>query len=281
MPAMPKLPRYCLLFVLLGCPFLSAPAAPNIPPGEVTAFTVPLTPLQRRFIGGDHLANTDRALCVVAVPPGFDPARSWPVLIVSATSDPGYNSSRLWLKERYAETALAAGWVVIAADPPTPQPPMVDSPELRYTLAVAALEELERHWPSMRDWPLAFGGFSGGAKHSVFLAALFAKAGRPGTGLFLGGCNLDVSDDALNRFSPPRRVFQQTPVFISGGNSDDIATPVEQARVEASMRGNGFTRIRRESHAGGHVFHAPHLAEALKWIDSVRAGPPTSKPARK
>lgn len=270
---MTKFPRGCLLCVLLGSNLLPAPAAPNIPPGEVTAFTVPLTLPQRRFIGGGQPANTDRALCAVAVPPGFDPARTWPVLIVSATSDPGYNSSRLWLKERFAATALAAGWIVIAADPPTPQPPAVDTPELRYTLAVAALEELERHWPGLHDWPLAFGGFSGGAKHSVFLAALFARAGRPGTGLFLGGCNLDVADDALNRYAPPRKEFVRTPVFISGGNNDPVATPVEQARVEASMRGNGFGHIRRESYPGGHEFHAPHLATALKWLDSIRTTP--------
>jgi hypothetical protein len=267
------LARFVLLASLTAGSLLPASGAGEIPPGEVMAFTVPLTLSQRRYIGGGRVANTDRALCAVAVPPGFDPGRTWPVLLVSATSDPGYNSSRVWLKERFAETALAAGWVVVAADPPTPQPPAVDTPELRYTLLVAALEELERRWPALHDWPLAFGGFSGGSKHSVFIAALFAKAGRPGFGLFLGGCNANVGDDALSRFSPPRREFLRTPVFISGGDTDAVATPVEQARVEASMRGEGFVRVRRESYVGGHVFHAPHLAVALQWFDELRATP--------
>jgi hypothetical protein len=270
---MPRLPRSCLLLALLDCSFLPAPAAANIPPGQITAFTVMLTPAQRRFIGHDRLSQTDRALCAVAVPANFDPARSWPVLLVSATSDPRYNSSRLWLTERFAATALAAGWVVLAADPPTPQPPATDSPELRYTLLVAALEQLERQWPGLHDWPLAFGGFSGGSKHSVFLAALFARAGRPGTALFLGGCNDDVSSDAISRFAPPHGLFRQTAVFISGGSTDPVATPKEQARVEASMRGNGFTRLRRQSYPGGHEFHAPHLAAALQWFDELRATP--------
>jgi hypothetical protein len=273
---MSPLLRLCLSFVLLGVGSLAAEAT-GIKPGEVTAFTVPLTGLQQRFIGAAQSAGLDRALCVVAVPANFDPAKTWPVLIVSAPSDAGYNSSRIWLRDLYAGTALAAGWIVIAADPPVLQSPETDTPELRYTLAVAALEELEKQWRGIRDWPIAFGGFSGGAAHSVFLAALFAKAGRPGVGLFLGGCNADVSEDALNRFAPPRRVFRAMPVFLSGGNTDTFATPIEQARVEASLRDNGFTRIRRESFAGGHVFHAPHLAAALKWIDGVRAGAPSKR----
>lgn len=266
--------RVVLVALLMGTPVLPAFAGTEIRPGEVMAFTVPLTLSQRRYMGGGRVANTDQALCAVAVPPGFDPRRTWPVLLVSATSDPGYNSSRLWLKERFAETALAAGWIVVAADPPAPQPPAVDTPELRYTLLVAALEELEKQWPAIHDWPLAFGGFSGGSKHSVFIAALFAKAGRPGVGLFLGGCNANVGDDALSRFAPPRKPFLQTPIFISGGDTDPVATPVEQARVEASMRGEGFLRVRRESYAGGHVFYPAHLAVALKWFDELRAPPP-------
>lgn len=265
--------RRGFFFLLLGLGLLPALAGVEVRPGEITEFTVMLTTGQRRFIGGDRPARTDRALCVVAVPANFDSARPWPVLLVSSTSDPGYNSSRHWLRERYAATALAAGWVVIAADPPTPQPPVVDTPELRYTLLAAALDELTGQWPDLPAWPLAFGGFSGGSKHSVFLAAQFARAGRPVAGLFLGGCNSNVGPIAINRFSPPRQAFRQTPVFISGGTADAVATPVEQARVETSLRADGFTRVRRESYAGGHVFHTPHLAAALQWFEELRATP--------
>ncbi len=243
------------------------------PGGEAAGFIVALTPEQRRAIGRGRPAQTDRALCAVAVPVGFDPARPWPVLVVSSTSDPGYNSSRLWLRERYAATALAAGWVVLAADPPTPQPPALDTPELRFALVESALDALARDWPGARDWPLAFGGFSGGSKHSVFLAAQSARAGRVVAGLFLGGCNDDASTTALNLFSPPRRTFRRIPVFISGGDRDEVATPAGQARVEGSMHGNGFVQVRRETYAGGHEFHAPHLAVALRWFDGLRAGP--------
>lgn len=238
--------------------------------GEITEFAVDLSAAQRRAIAGGRLARTDRALCSVALPPGFDPARTWPILIVSSTSDPGYNSSRLWLRERYATAALAAGWVVLAADPPTPQPPNLDTPQLRYVLAHAALEELARTWPGFAEWPLAFAGFSGGSKHSVHLAAQFARHRRVAVGLFLGGCNEDVSALSMNIFSPPRRAFRGIPVFVSGGETDEIAPRAAQLNVVASLRGNGFAQVRYETYPAGHVFHTPHLAAALSWFDELR-----------
>lgn len=234
--------------------------------GEVTEFTVTLSLEDRRTIGRGQISRTDRALCAVALPRHFDPALNWPILVVSATSDPGYNSSRTWLRDRYADTALAAGWVVVAADPPTPQPPALDLPELRYVLARAALGHLARRWPGFAEWPLACGGFSGGSKHSVHVAAQAAREGRTVIGLFLGGCNEDISYTSINLHNPPRRIFRRVPVFISGGEGDRVAPPDSQVRVEASLRSNGFTRVRRESYPGVHEFHAPHLADALAWF---------------
>lgn len=273
---MPSVPRKtCLALLLALLTALAAPAidAADFRPGEITPFTVELTPEQRRTIGRGRTSRTDRALCAVGLPAGFDPARAWPILMVSSTSDPGFNSSRHWLAERYAATALAAGWIVLAADPPTPQPPALDAPQLRHTLAAAALAHLARTWPGFAEWPLACGGFSGGSKHSVHLAAQFARDRREIVGLFLGGCNEDVAPLALNLFSPPRRAFRQVPVFISGGDADPIAAPADQRQVAASLRGNGFARVRFESYPGGHEFYVPHLAAALAWFDELRADP--------
>lgn len=255
------------LLPVLAVVLVAAPAAAQeYVPGEVTEFEIPLSLGERRNIGRGNIARTDRALCAVAVPRDFDPGRTWPVLVVSATSDPGYNSSRLWLRERYADTALAAGWVVVAADPPTPQPPQVDSPELRYVLARAALNHLELTWPGIARWPLAFGGFSGGSKHSVNLAAQAVREGRLVIGLFLGGCNRDPSYTAVNHFSPPRQVFRRIPIFLSGGEGDRVATPADQRTVATSLRANGFGQVRYETYPGVHEFHPPHLADALAWF---------------
>ncbi|HYC71665.1 MAG TPA: hypothetical protein VEB66_10690 [Opitutaceae bacterium] len=245
-------------------------SATDFPLGAVTEFTVTLSLEQRRAIGRGQTSRTDRALCAIGLPAHFDPARPGSILVVSSTSDPGYNSSRAWLRERYAPAALAAGWIVIAADPPTPQPPTVDSPELRYGLVRAALDHLARIWPGSADWPLVCAGFSGGSKHSVHIAAQAARDGRNVIGLFLGGCNEDVSYTAFNLYAPPRRAFRRVPVFISGGEGDRIATPDAQAQVEASLRSNGFTRVRRESYPGVHEFHEPHLVAALEWFADLQ-----------
>lgn len=265
------------LAAIAACLVWSNVPAAELRAGDVTEFTVMLSADQRRTIGRGRPARIDRAVCVVGVPAGFDPGRPWPILVVSATSDPGYNSSCTWVRERFAGPALAAGWVVIAADPEVPQPPAIDGPELRYVLAAAALDHLARTWPGFAEWPVAFGGFSGGSKHSVHLAAQFARAGRVAVGLFLGGCNDDVSTVAMNLYSPPRRAFRRIPVFLSGGMADTVAAPAEQARTAGSLRGNGFRQVRHETYSGGHVFHPPHLATALAWFDELRASDRTSR----
>ncbi|HEV8689061.1 MAG TPA: hypothetical protein VGQ91_02100, partial [Ideonella sp.] len=84
---------------------------------EPTQLRIELPAEMRMLAGqGGRPSRVKEALVSVAWPPGFDAQREWPVLVVNATSDPGYNSSRA-LAAQYRASAAAAGWVVVAADP--------------------------------------------------------------------------------------------------------------------------------------------------------------------
>jgi hypothetical protein len=205
------------------------------------------------------------AKCAIAVPADFSPDRTWPVLLVSATSDPGYNSSRALLRQ-FAAPALRAGWIVVAADPPAPVAMAADTDPLRYALLAAALTRLQAEWPGFGAWPRAFGGFSGGAKRSGTLAAFSLLLGHPPIGVFQAGCNQATLRFALALPQLPRAPFLATPVFLSSGRRDRIATPAQMDDVQADLKSTGFHPLKLERFDGGHEVYAPHVEAALRWF---------------
>jgi dienelactone hydrolase len=257
----------------------AAEAANTYQPGATTEYSVKLPAylLDLAAGGPGKKPPATLALCAVAVPENFDPARPWPVLVVSATTgNRGAVSSRR-LMARFTAPALATGWVVVAADPDQPVAPEQDTNSLRYALCKAAIAVLALDWPGSEKWPVAFGGFSGGAKRSAWLAALSSLDRRQPIGVFQGGCNEPAMEDALENYRPERRSFLAIPVFLSSGDEDSIATPEQQEAVRAELTDSGFRRVRLETYPGGHEPNAAHITAALKWFsESVPA--PGKKP---
>jgi hypothetical protein len=238
-----------------------------IKPGEYTEFEAPLTPQLREFASSrKELCHTTAALAAVAVPPNFDPNRSWPVLFVSTTTNPAHNSSRRLLRT-FLEPALAAGWIVIAADPNSDGD--VDTDPLRYALLIAAIGRLQLEWAHLPEWPRAFGGFSGGAKRSAVLAAMATVLGHRPIGVFQGGCNEPTMSQMMGRVQRNEAQFLSIPVFLSGGDDDHIATREQVEDVRSNLRRNGFKRVRYERHPGGHQLYADHVGQALHWFIEV------------
>ncbi len=263
--------------LLLAALALARPAgAFEVTRGGTTEYSVGLTPALRELAGaGGHSgkpAPVRNALCAVAVPADFDPAKPWPVLVVSSTSDARYNSSRR-LMARFTAPALAAGWVVVAADPDRPAAEGDDTNGLRYALIKAALAGLQLQWPGFPQWPVAFGGFSGGAKRSAWMAAMFTLDGHQPVGVFQGGCNEDAMADALTTYRPDQRAFRNIPVFLSSGDQDPIATPEQQRDVSLDLTQQGFRHVRLERYAGRHEVNAAHITAALQWFTQLAAAP--------
>ncbi len=223
---------------------------------------MPLSDLEKSYVSEGGNAVPSHSVAVLAVPRGFDPKKSWPVLVPFASSDHSFpNSYDLML---YRATALAEGWILLAGDGPTPAP-RLDSSGWRAGHTLAALDALHRSFPGSARWPLACAGQSGGAKRASYLAPLFAAGGYHVIGIFLEGINEEKVTEGCRRFKPGNSFFL-TPIFLSSGQQDKIATLNQQFAVENSMRQTGFKNVRHKTFPGGHWVVAGHVQQALRWF---------------
>jgi predicted esterase len=190
------------------------------------------------------------------------------VMVVSATSDPPFHSSRRLL-DAYADVALAAGWILVAADPAEEVTVEQDGVPLRLALAKTALATLALQWKGAQGAPLAFGGFSGGAKYSGWLAAAFASEGRNIAGVYLAGINQDTLVPAAKQFNVLDAKFRNVPVFLQSGMKDEVATPENHRGVSNALQKAGFKRIRIEYFLGGHDLSTAQLRTALDWFRAL------------
>jgi len=259
--------------VVVLAPLLAAStalAATELTPGA-SEFKVEMPRGLRMLAGRGQLSPVTHALVTFAVPPSFDATRDWPVMVVSATSDAGYRSSRLHLRA-YADTALSRGWIVIAADAEEEVAPEQDDVPLRYALNKAALAALQSRWQGADRARLAFGGFSGGAKYSGWLAAAFAKEGRNIIGIYLAGVNQDTISPAA-RLLNLDETYRSVPIFLQSGETDDIATMADHRRVQDELRRAGFRNVRIEYVPGPHILDPQPLGMALDWFSELATQP--------
>ena len=241
---------------------LSFGGVPFTPGATVTA-NVPLSDVEKSYVAEGGNAVPSHTVAMLATPPGFDPKKPWPVLVVFSSSD-HQHQNRDDLRMIYRHFALLAGWVVLAGDGPEPAPRM-DSSGWRAGHTLAALDALNRSFPGSTKWPIAGAGQSGGAKRVSYLAPLLAAAGYRIIGVFLTGINEEKLTQGYRRFNPGRE-FLRTPIFLSSGLNDQIATIAQQTAVRDSMRRTGFINIRHETFDGGHEGSPAHIHEALRWF---------------
>jgi hypothetical protein len=240
-------------------------------PGEVTQFRVPLSDDLRRIAGQGALSPVDAAAVALAVPRDFDAARPWPILIVNRSADLANNGAARSTRY-YAEAALPAGWIVLSADALQPDGAAGDNLWQRYALIKAALAALAVAWPGSAQWPIAFAGFSGGAKAAGVLGLISTMDGRPPVGVFMGGCNEAVAAELLSQaaYRPYAQRYRQVPLFISSGADDPVATPDQQRAVEQDFAAAGFAHVRLESYWGDHSLSLPQVRMALEWFAAPR-----------
>ena len=240
----------------------TAPAlAPT--PGELLTLEVPLSTKRRAEAAKDKDGNTRlaHARMAIAVPPNFDPQKSWPVFVVCNTE--AY--SNIDSLHQFKQAALDQGWVIVAADAVEAEKKQEGG--MRWPTIAAAFDYVTAAWPAAKDWPIACGGMSGGAKNSSFLAAKLAHENHRIIGMLMMGCNQDMATVAYRR-SSPGGMFLTVPVFLSSGKSDTIATPAQHMAVRNSLQGTGFHKVRLESFDGAHDIYQPHITEALKWFSA-------------
>jgi len=207
----------------------------------------------RNYELDQNSAKTNKVEVGLLLPENFDPAKTWPILVVNAPGD----FSSVGHLECCFLIAADAGYVAVAAD----------GPVSRFFSASSALDYLYSQWPGSEKWPVACGGFSGGAKLSGEIAAMLADSGRRIIGIWMGGCNEDYASAGLNLYKPNPGLFKRVPIFIASGLTDDIATPSHANGVRESLEKTGFKNVRLESYDGGHHPVPPHMVkQGLLWF---------------
>lgn len=241
--------------------------------GETVRAEVPLNAAEKSYTVGVTRDPPSTAVAVIAVPRGFDPRRTWPVLVVFSTTD-FKRLNRDDLVDFYRNAALAQNWVIIAGDGHNFE--SNDSNGWRAAMTLAALDALHNSFPGSRNWPVAVAGFSGGAKRASLLAPLLFLEGCRLCGIYLAGVNED-SLSVSYRKARVGREFLNIPIFISSGTNDNIAPPGRAGSVVASIKSSGFRFVRLETFSGGHGVKNTHTIEALRWF---RAQPKEQRPRR-
>lgn len=226
---------------------------------------------RRMAASGGGLSKVEQAQVTVVRPRGFDAAGEWPVLVVNATSDRGNHSSRALL-QAYRAAADEAGWVIVAADPQPEVDQRDDLLGLRYVLGSAALAVVRPMWKGAERARIAFAGFSGGAKYSGWLSALFHKQGAAVAGAYMAGVNTNAIGEAAGQFGLARdEAFHHLPIFLQGGLKDRVATPAQHEGIADELKRDGFDRVRLAFVPGPHAVDASLLAGALRWFGSPQA----------
>jgi hypothetical protein len=231
-------------------------------PGSTVKANVPLTAQEKSLAGQGGNAVPSNAVAMLATPSNFDPRKSWPVLVVCSTSD-FKRQNRDDLVDFYRRVGLAEGWVLIAGD--GPQPARKDTGAWRGAMTLAAIDALHHSFPGSDKWPVACAGFSGGGKGVGLIAPLLAKNGSRVAGVYITGANADQLSEAYARVGPGKD-FLLTPVYISAGRDDRIATLEQQYNVAGSIKRTGFQRMKIGTFHGGHEVNDAQTSIALRWF---------------
>lgn len=234
----------------------------NLKEGERVTLAVPVPDSIRQLIRDGAFGNTSLGRTVdisIAVPENFDPGKPHNILIISA---PGNGRSAESMNS-FWKTGIARNWVVIGCSNSGGN----DGDALsRMATILSGLDVLHQAWTESRRWPVAAGGNSGGAKMSGDIAVLLAKHGYDLIGIFKGGCNQQFIGTAITDYKPDKSRLLKTPVYLSSGLSDTVATPRMFATVERQLKELGFKHVRLENYDGAHSVNQEQIATALDWF---------------
>ena len=232
--------------------------------GSTVQANAPLSAEEKTYAAQGGNPVPPAAVAVIATPAGFDPKRSWPVLVICSTSD-FKRQNRNDLVQFYRRVGLAEGWVLLAGD--GPQLARNDTAGWRSAMTLAALDALHRSFAGSEHWPVACAGFSGGAKGAGSVAPLLARYGSHMIGMYLTGVNEDYLSAGYARCRPGAD-FLSTPIFVSAGRDDRIATVEQQYAVAGLIKRTGFQHVRTSTFHGGHEVNDAQIATALRWFRS-------------
>jgi hypothetical protein len=241
-------------------------AGTSFAPGSTVEANVPLSAQEKSLAAQGGNVVPPYAVAVLATPANFDPRKSWPVLVPCSTSD-FKRQNKDDLVQFYQRVGLGEGWILLAGD--GPQHARNDTAAWRLAMTLAAIDALHHSFAGSEKWPMACAGFSGGAKGAGSIAPVLARNGCRITGLYLTGVNQDYLSPGYAR-AQPGAGFLATPIYISAGHDDRIATLEQQYDVAGSIKRTGFNRVRIGTFRGSHEVNDAQTSIALRWFRELQ-----------
>jgi hypothetical protein len=235
-------------------------------PGSTVKANVPLSAQEKSYAAQGGNPVPPNAVAVLTTPANFDPKKSWPILVICSTSD-FKRQNRDDLVQFYQRVGLAEGWVLLAGD--GPQHARNDTAAWRLAMTLAAIDALHHSFAGSEKWPIACAGFSGGGKGAGLIAPLLARNGCRMTGIYLTGANEDRLSDGYARVRPGA-AFLSTPIYVSAGHDDRVATLEQQYDVAGSIKRTGFNRVRIGTFRGTHEVNDAQTSIALRWFRQLQ-----------
>lgn len=204
---------------------------------------------------------------LVAVPAGFDPAKSYPLVIATETTDGDASSVRG--ARLYLDSVLAKGGILMAVDGEFGRPTdegAGDRTSFRWALNRALLAAMHEEWPASRKWPIITAGLSGGAGYASYNAIMLVDQGQPVIGIFLANSGWDPADFAAELKRAPTATMRSVPVFITAGEADTLATKEITERSRDDLERERFRKVRYETFPGGHELSPALFQAAIDWF---------------
>ncbi len=221
----------------------------------------------------ENREHSAKSTIFLYVPEGFDPTKKYNLMLTLGTTS-GKGSKQGNSIRHFADPGIANGWVVMTSDNVNGRPPDY-SLEWRVEMIDAALDVLNKEWPASLEWNICAGGSSGGAKAAQGVLAVMGSkqyGNRRIAGLFLTGCNQQVYTWGEGSSKPSRKTTRNVAVFFSQGKNDKTAPPDRAKLVLEELKDTGIRTQKYVEFDGGHGVHAPHIAEAFRWLGEHCAG---------
>jgi predicted esterase len=235
--------------------------------GKVNLIEVPLT--EEALKETRKNKDVTGVKIAIALPSNFDPAVPQKILWLSAAinNDGERKSGNVAAVPMYAGTAVADGWAVVAVDCNRGNPRGEDNEKSNIDMALQhqAVAMLSAAWPGFSKSTFVCAGFSGGAKSSFCRVGQLATVDLNVVGLFLAGCNQDMTEVAKDETKVSGSDLRKVKVFVSNGKSDTIATVAAGEMIGKSVD-KSFGEVRIETFEGGHSVSREHLKVALAWF---------------
>lgn len=214
-----------------------------------------------RDMGKTHDIENVRIL--LGVPKDFDPAKGCPIFVQWTSTNAKSNVAG---GKPYWPTCAKKGWMLVSVEG-APDPKSTWSNAVFLAGIKEFMEQLHRKYKGSENWPVATGGFSGGAKICQWMGGLMnGIQGVNVTGYWLGGCNEARFDYAEMDLNVRKKAYQGAKVFISSGTTDNLVQPNHRSTVKNSCDAAGFKQVRSETYAGGHSINFTHLEQAFDWF---------------